>query len=450
MTKAKEAIIPAFLGLCLLIGGSTQGIWANALLQLLAVAILAWSAVTRDPQVMPLAARRLLLVVAGLGLLFAIQLVPLPPGLWTAIPGRNFLAAGFEMLGMPLPWLPLSLSPYDTATTAGTLLPPLALLVGMLRLRAWNASWMLAAIVFAAAVSILLGVLQVTSGDGSWYFYRFTNLGVAVGTFANGNHFATLLLVTMPVLAALAAPAWRSAKSRQQRSLTGALAFAAAAMLAIGVLINGSAALLLLGPPVVVATALLALRLPARRLRQGIAAVGLLLAIAAVTLVTVGKNLPGWGTSASIDTRMDYWSKTVRATEDQGLTGAGFGTFEQVYRGYEDPSKVDRFYVNHTHNDYLEIALEGGIAALLLLAIFLFWWARQAREAWLTPAGTPERKAAAVASAAILLHSVFDYPLRTAAIMAVMAACLALLAGARGAIRSSRSDGRPAARHATL
>jgi O-antigen ligase len=121
-----------------------------------------------------------------------------------------------------------------------------------------------------------------------------------------------------------------------------------------------------------------------------------------------------------------------------------------VYRHYEDPGAVDRWYANHAHNDYLEIALEGGVPAILLLVLFLAWWIKQAREAWLTPTGTPEQKAAAIASAAILLHSSFDYPLRTAAITAVMAVCLALLAGARGVTRLGSSDGRQAARHATL
>ncbi len=450
MTRAREVILPTYLLLCLIIGGSTQGIWANALLQILGTAILAWSMITSDPQPIPPAGKRLLLIIAGLALLFALQLVPLPPGVWTAIPGRKFLADGFNLLGMAPPWLPLSMSPYDTATTAMTLLPPLALLVGMLRLRAWNAGWMLAAIALAAAGSIVLGVLQVTSGGGSWYFYPITNLGVAVGTFANGNHFATLLLVTMPVLAALAASSWRFAGSRQQRSLTGALTVAAAAVMVIGIAINASAALLLLGIPVAAASAMLALRPSRRRLRQGFVAIGLLLAVAAAALIMVGKDLPGWGTSASIETRVEYWSKTLRATRDEALAGSGIGTFQQVYRRYEDPSTIDRFYANHAHNDYLEIALEGGAPALILLGLFLIWWTVQAREAWMSPSGTPEQRAAAIASAAILLHSSFDYPLRTAAIMAVMAACLALLAGAKGMPAPRGSEDRQPARHATL
>ncbi len=447
MTRVREAILPSYLFLCLAFGGSTQGVWANAALQVLAIAILVWSALSRDPPTLTRAGRQLLTLAAALALLFIVQLVPLPPALWTALPGRQFLASGYGLLGLPLPWLPLSLAPYVTATTAMTLLPSLALLAGLLRLRAWSVTGMFAAIAAAAAGSIVLGILQVTGGGASWYFYKVTNIGVAVGTFANGNHFATLLLIAMPVAAALAAVRWRAAESKQQRSLAAALAIAAAALLALGLLINGSASVVLIAPPVAAATAMLAMRLPPRRMRQGLAAIALFLAIAAAALVTVGKDLPAWGTNASIETRMEFWTKTLRAAQDQALTGSGIGTFQQVYRRYEDPGAVNRWYANHAHNDYLEIALEGGIPALLLLALFLAWWTRQAREAWMASTATAEQKAAAIASAAILVHSAFDFPLRTAAIMAVMAVCLAILAGARGTVRS---EDRQAAKHATL
>jgi O-antigen ligase len=449
MTWAKQAILPLYLLLCLMIGGSVQGIWANAALQLLAVAILVWAALTPNPP-LSRAGRQLLWLAGLLILLFILQLVPLPPALWTALPGRDFIVDGFTMLGMPLPWMPLSLAPHDTVATAITLLPPLAVLAGMLRLRSWNASWMLAAIVLGAAASIMLGILQVTAGDGSWYFYRITNPGAAVGAFANANHFATLLLVSLPVLAALAAIGWRSADNKQGRSLRSAVAAAAAAVLMLGMLVNASSAVLLLGLPVAAGSALLALRLRPRQVRRGLVGIGLLLAFAAIALVTVGKDLPGWGTSASIDTRVEFWSKTLRATQDQALTGSGIGTFQQVYRRYESPGAIERWYANHAHNDYLEIALEGGLPAIVLLALFLLWWLKQGRVAWLTPVGTPEQKAAAVASAAILLHSSFDYPLRTAAIAAVMAVCLALLAGAKGAGRKAGSDKAGTARHASL
>jgi O-antigen ligase len=131
----------------------------------------------------------------------------------------------------------------------------------------------------------------------------------------------------------------------------------------------------------------------------------------------------------------------------QAWTGSGVGTFEQVYRGYENPATVDRWFVNHAHNDYLEVAVEGGVPAVILVVLFLLWWIGRARAAWSTPSAL-ELKGASIASAAILLHSAFDYPLRTAGIAALFAACLALLAGARGA-SGAFAEGEQA-RHARL
>ena len=51
--------------------------------------------------------------------------------------------------------------------------------------------------------------------------------------------------------------------------------------------------------------------------------------------------------------------------------------------------------------------------------------------------------AAAIASAAVMLHSAVDYPLRTAAMSAVFAMCLALILQSRRSVQSD-SDLRPA------
>ena len=447
---ASPAILPAYLFLCLVIGGSTQAVWGNALLQLMAIAILGWAMLTRDPQPLTRAGKQLTMLIAAVVLLFAVQLLPLPPSLWSSIPGRSFIAEGFAGLGMAPPWLQISQSPYDTLASAMTLLPPLAVAIGLTRLRHWSSAWLLGAIVAGAMVSVLFGVLQLTNGDGPWYLHRVTNIGVAVGTFANGNHFATLLLVTIPALAALAAAGWRGAGDKRKSFVPGAMAIAAGAALAIGAIMNSSAAFLLLSLPVAAASGMIVMRLGRAQLRRGWLAIALLLAVAGASLIIVGNRFPAWGTTASIESRTKFWSRTVEAIGHEGLLGTGFGTFEQAYSRYEDPTGVDRFYVNHAHNDYLEIALEGGLPAALILLMFLAWWLRQSRDAWATPAGTVAQKAAAVASAAILLHSLLDFPLRTSAIMAAMAVCLALLAGARGKPGADLPEERQPARHATL
>lgn len=449
MSRAKEAAIPIYLLLCIMLGGSSQAIWGNALLQLLALGLLAWAAFTRDPAPITTPGRRLLVIVAIAILLVVAQLIPLPPGVWTRLPGREFIADGYALLGMPLPWLPISEAPYDTVATVLTLLPPLAVLIALLRLQHWRATWLFGAVFAATAISVLLGVLQVSAGDESWYFYRRTNLGVAVGPFANGNHFATMLLAAMPLLTALVVQRRRLAAGKSDRSIDLVLGIAAGCIILIGLLINRSTAMVILGPAVVAATALLALRLSPRRRRQGLLLTIGLLAAAAVGVVIAGKSLPSMGTTASIETRGEYWATSLPAVRDQWLTGSGIGTFVQTYRRYEDPQIADRWFTNHAHNDYLELAIEGGAVAMLVLLAFLLWWAGRARDSWSGEGATIEQKAAAVASAAILLHSLFDYPLRTAGIAAIFALCLALLAGARGA-GSRAAAGSEQAKHATL
>ena len=87
----------------------------------------------------------------------------------------------------------------------------------------------------------------------------------------------------------------------------------------------------------------------------------------------------------------------------------------------------------HAHNDYAELALELGLAGIALLVLFLIWWGAAVRRVWQTAETGPFARAASIASAAILAHSLVDFPLRTAAISAAFGMCLALLADRRAA-----------------
>ena len=111
-----------------------------------------------------------------------------------------------------------------------------------------------------------------------------------------------------------------------------------------------------------------------------------------------------------------------------------------MYPQYEDPAAVNSTFVNHAHNDYLEIALETGIAGVLLVAAFLLWWSC-AVPIWRSAAVDRYALAGSIASAAILVHSLVDYPLRTAALSAIMAASLALMARPRPRSRKSQEVG---------
>ena len=450
MTAMRQWIGPAYLFACLVMGGSAQGMFTNLALQLVGIAVIAWACLTRMPDKASLPARQLGWIAALAASLVVLQLIPLPPALWTNIPGRQFIVAGFRLLGQPLGWMPVSLAPADTIATAMAIIPPLAILALILRLGAYTARPMILAVLLAAAISLALGILQNRGNGMEHYLYPYNSWNTAPGLFANINHMATLLLVSVPFFVALAAQRWREAPAPNDRLLTITMAGAMAVVLALGIAINHSSALLIIGAPVLGAAALLLV--PAGRIRIGrvSALLALLFFTGVAALAIVVMSGKSTSSSTSVTVRADIWSRTAESLSDHGLLGSGIGTFPKVYPLHENPATIERTYINHAHNDYLELALEAGIPGIILMVAFLAWWASRAFHIWRSPDADEIARAACIASAAILLHSLVDYPLRTAAIAACMALAVALMADpARRRLKARPADLRPA-RHLKL
>lgn len=70
-----------------------------------------------------------------------------------------------------------------------------------------------------------------------------------------------------------------------------------------------------------------------------------------------------------VNARFDYWKDSLSAIRDYPVTGAGFGTFADIYRPYQ--SIGDNHFVDHAHNDYLEFGVEGGIVGFVLFFGFV-------------------------------------------------------------------------------
>ena len=439
---------PAYLLLALLLGGSTRGIWANMALQLLAIALIAWVALFPAQQ-WPARAKPLIFVlIAGIVLIF-LQLVPLPPGIWTGLAGREPVARGFALLGEELPWLPLSLAPYATLASALALLPPVAIGAVVL-LKPQRESWLAAAILAAACLGVILGALQMTSagpGKSDLYLYGITNSG-AVGFFANRNHMGTLLLASLPFAFAMLGTGQKQKDKGQSFAVSG-LVGAVIVLLLVGIVLNGSTAVLILGLPVLGFSLLL---LPiAGKWRRALALGAMVAAIAAalVLLATPAGGAERLG-DLSLSSRVAIWSASVPIANDFLPWGSGLGSFEQVFHLYEDVSATTRTYVNHVHNDYLELVLELGLPGALLVLAFLIWWVRRLSDQWRSPLSSRHARAATIVSAAILAQCLVDYPLRTAAIAALFGACLGLMASASAAASALRRRDAKSPRHVVI
>lgn len=453
----RPAAVPLFVLACLLLGGSTRSAWPNMVLQLGAIAILAWAALATPRAQSGPPGRNLASLCFAMVALILVQLVPLPPALWTALPGRDVVERGFTLLGEPLPWLPLSLAPYDSMASALWLLPPLAIIAAILRLGAYRESWLAAALGVASFAGVLLGVLQVTSADvldSPWYLYPITNNGMATGFFANSNHMATLLIVTIPFMVALLGVKRGGSRYLQQNAGRYAILGGAILVLLLGLALNPSTAGVGLGLAVVAASLLIHVSLATRWARLAIATVGLLglAAVVAIFTAPLDTTLSAVGSDQSFSSRATSFANSLHAAGDLFPVGSGSGSFGSVYPAYENPDVVDQWFVNHVHNDYIELILETGLAGMLLILVFLLWWTGRAIAIWRAPISDQFARAATIASGAILAHSLVDFPLRTSAIAAVFAMSVALMAGPRRRAKVERAaaEGTPGARHLSI
>lgn len=451
-SRLREAVAPLYLFLCLILGGSAQGIWANMALQLLGIAILAWAALARSEEPLLAPARQLLTLTAITIAVVAIQLVPLPPSIWPSLAGRAPIADGYRVLDVGLPTLPLSLAPYASIDSLLGLIPPLALFCAVVRLKAYRAGWLATGLLAGATAGILLGALQVASGDfasSPWYIYAESNFGVATGFFANANHMAILLVIALPFLAAFLASAKGANKQRNATIIT--VSAGAAMVLLVGIFLNGSLAAYGLAPPVLVASALLVL--PQKRaLRVGGLAVAALLLVGAIAAIETSSTRSaqfGKDTATSVQSRQEMLATTAGAIRDFMPWGSGLGSFRSVYHLYENRDQISSTYVNHAHDDYAELILELGAAGVILIVAFLIWWARAVWRAWRNSDAGIYARAASIATGAILVHSLVDFPLRTAAIGAAFAMGLALLVERQAPRARERTDLRPT-RHVVL
>ena len=439
-SAAKSAVAPLYLLACLLLGGSAQGIWQNMVLQLVGAGIIAWAALEPSPDPLPLPARRLLLLAIVAIAVIALQQVPLPASLWAHGP-RGRVVQDYQLLGHPASSMSISLTPYESLSSMFGLIPPLAMFCAIVQLKAFRPSWLAAALLGGTATGVILGGLQVVSSGqvSSWYLYADTSIGVGVGFFANANHMASLLVFALPFIAAIAA-AGKSTNVQRYSALLTVLA-ALTVLLVAGIALSGSLAGYLLAVPVIAASALILLP-PSSRWRHGIAILAALAMIVGVGALTTSE-LGGKKLGGSVESRSVILKTTSHAISDFMPLGSGLGSFLRVYRLYESPESVTSEYVIHAHNDYAELALELGIPGIVLMLLFLGWWAKAVGAVWRKAEGSAFTRAATIATAAVLIHSLVDFPLRTAAIDAAFAMGLALMADRRPPPRQDAADLRP-------
>jgi hypothetical protein len=388
------------------------------------------------------AGRPVVLLLAAAVVLAVVQLIPLPPSLWTALPGRDLIVQAAGLVGEPQPWRPWSIVPAATANAASSLIVPIAALWLTLSLGEEERGRLPGLLLCFVLASTLVGLVQISS-------FTFDNPlinetpGTVSGTFANRNHFALHLAMGCALALAWAFGSGRAHPSR------GAVGLVIVLLFLLAILVSGSRAGMLLGCLGVVMGFLLSVG----RIRQAVAryprwvfpaltaggaaiiAFLVLISVAADRAVSIDRL---FAADPGQDMRTRGLDTVLSMTGRYFPFGTGLGTFDPMFRIHEPFHLLKPTYFNHAHNDFLEIVMDAGLPGLVLLVAALGWWGWASARAWRAGSG-PETALPKLGSAMLLLvlvASVVDYPARTPTIMAWTVIAAVWLSGHSGVTRA--------------
>lgn len=431
-----------------------------------ALVVVLWAARTVLGRAGPLLLDPVLAGLAGLTLLTAFQLVPLP-GPVLGVISPNTLEANLKLrpaVGEALPGetqtarptaFPLSLSPPDTRD-AFTELFAITLLYAAARanLTGRGALVRLAWVVtVTAGLLSVVGVAQLVSpGPSSVALWSIPTEGQVFGPFVNRNHYPFYAAVGLGLGAALLADRFRGGVGEFLNRPAGVWLLTLVSATAAGIAVCRSRG----GAVAALAAAAGCLLVWFRDSRRP---TGLGWVLWVGLLAAAGGTWVGWSAVAarlgtleagrlSDETRAELWAGDLGVFLRHPVFGTGAGTHRWVEPAGRVTAGNEDLTAEHAHNEYVEALVEGGVVRLALTGLmvggFVGILARRYRSA---PPGLGRNLwlGGLFAAFALAAHSLFDFGIHLPAIYTLAAITGAALLGATD---SSDREWRPAPRWA--
>lgn len=394
-------------------------------------------------------ARALGLVAAAI----VVQLIPLPIAVLARIsPGTEAFLREFTLsYASGLDRHAISLAPRETLTGLLLFATLAIFLLGVARLLSVvSVRTIVPPLLAFGGVLALVGIAQhaLTASDLRqpliYGFWKPTFESRPFGPFVNPNHFAGWMLMLFPVgLAAFfdslvatirSAPGGRSGRIDLVSSPRfGALIATSGAVLLMGlsiVLTRSRSALAAFAIGAVLTAWAVARRQATRQARLAVVGGALLVLLGAASWAgvdaLVSKSLEAQSTK-SLAMRISAWKDTAAIIRHFPLAGTGLNTYGTAMMQFQTDRGSGHF--REAHNDYLQVAAEGGVLvglpALIAIVVFADATRRRFREAPREGSTYWIRVGAVVGLVCIALQSLVEFSLQ----MPGNAALFALLAG---------------------
>ncbi len=187
-------------GACLLFGGGAGLGYPLVELacQMLAILMIA-TVLINSPSHLKAA---VVVMFAAAATLLGLQLIPLPGGIWQALPENEIAGRILSQTGSGARWHTLSLTPDRTLSMLFSLLVPFATMLVIASLSLPKRIVALRLILAGAVIAAVFAALQVAAGEAAApILYETAHRGHGVGFFVNRNHQATLLLIAIVISA---------------------------------------------------------------------------------------------------------------------------------------------------------------------------------------------------------------------------------------------------------
>ncbi len=289
-------------------------------------------------------------------------------------------------------------------------------------------------VVFAALLALLAIIQKFTSAPDTIYWFRYVprNSGI-FGPYARHDSFSGLMEMLLPTAAALFfyyRPQMVYKKSLRARFAAFLNRPTSSTHLFLGftVVVIASSILICLSRggilSMIFSMLFLTIMLKYKESLEtngGMTALYLLAIILAVSWFGWGAIFPRFDRVVDAQGRLNnirflFWRDSLPIIRDFPITGTGFGTFGDIFPKYKH--FLFNFTLDHALNDYIELFIEGGITAFLLVVCFLFVVFRKTFQALAVRRERYSRYlfwGGLSGLGAIFIHSVTDYNLHVPA-----------------------------------
>ena len=397
---------------------------------------------------------KLIVVPAVLTAVVLLQLCALPDSWLHRFAGRET-----PMAGMHAGYL--SFEPYATRTHLLILLTCFAAfcfaqIVSQDRRRK---KFFIASLVALGIFEAFYGMVQYLTGWQQIFTYvKKFDLEEATGTYINRNHYAGFLEMILPFSLALVFYEYAKLRGNRGRSMSFRSLIARSELqrlilwLCVSVILcaalifsRSRMGILAAASSVLVIFALIAISRFHGRTSSLLASMFIVLSIGLALWIGPGpivSRFQNVGDEYSLGgpSRVSIWRDALPLIQNHPWLGTGLGTFPIAYTSGQTTFLTQ--FVNHAHNDYLELAADLGIPAAFVLFASVFLILARAVRAFLFGEGDFERVVAlgCVGSiVAILLHSFADFNLYIPANALSFSAILGLAVSARSEVAHPRS-----------